>query len=89
MRQDAFRAAGLGRQPAGSPYWMPFVGAPRRPGRQPRPLTERQLRKRMEAVLDEVAALGGAYQLTASQIRRRLLLLERQVQDMIERLPPG
>jgi hypothetical protein len=40
-------------------------------------------------VLDEIPALGGAYDLSAGQIRRRLLLLQQVVQDMLERLPPG
>ena len=37
-------------------------------------LTERQLRKRMEVVLDEVGALGGAHRLPVGQIRYCLLL---------------
>ena len=43
----------------------------------------------MEAVLDEITALGGAYDLSTGQIRRRLLLLQQVVQDMIDRLPEG
>jgi hypothetical protein len=31
--------------------------------------------------------VGGAYQLTAGQIRRRLLLLQQVVQDMLDRWP--
>lgn len=55
--------------------------------RTPRPLTEQQLRKRLEAMQDELAAIGGAYQLSAGQLRRRLLLLQREVQAMLERWP--
>jgi hypothetical protein len=58
-----------------------------RPVRGQRPLTERQLRVRPVALQDEIAAVGGAYQLTAGQIRRRLLLLQREVHVMLERWP--
>jgi hypothetical protein len=61
----------------------------RRAGRWRRPLTEQQLRERVEAMLDEVAALGARYDLSAGQIRYRLLLLERRVRDMLERWPEG
>jgi hypothetical protein len=61
----------------------------RRAGRWRRPLTEQQLRERVEAMLDEVAALGAGYDLSAGQIRYRLLLLERRVRDMLERWPEG
>ena len=54
---------------------------------RPRPLAERQVRARFAGGLDEIAALGGAYQLTAGQIRRRLLLLERQLREVLERWP--
>lgn len=54
---------------------------PRRPVRRPRPLTERQLRKRMQAMLVKIAALGATHQLTAGEIRYRLLLLQRQVRE--------
>jgi hypothetical protein len=36
-------------------------------------------------MLDEIAALGAAYQLTAGQIRRRPLLLQRQIEAMLDR----
>ena len=51
-------------------------------------LTERQLRKRMEVVLDEVGALGAAWGMPVGQIRRRLLLLERQLREVLERWAP-
>ena len=38
-------------------------------------------------MLDEIATLGGGYDLSTGQIRRRLLLLQQVVQDMIDRLP--
>jgi hypothetical protein len=38
----------------------------------------------VEAALDEITALGGAYRLTAGEIRRRLLLLERQLLEVLE-----
>jgi hypothetical protein len=57
--------------------------------RRPRPLTERQLRKRMEAVRDEVEALGVAYQLTTGEIRWRLLLLERHLEETLDRWSPA
>jgi hypothetical protein len=60
----------------------------RRRASHPRPLTERQVYRRLQAALDEIAALGGAYQLTAGEIRRRLLLLERQLREALERWPP-
>lgn len=60
-----------------------------RPGHRPRPLTVRQLRKRLEGLQDEIAALGGAYDQSAGQIRRRLLLLERHIEDTLERWPPA
>jgi hypothetical protein len=73
-------SADLSGRPARWRRWLVF------PNR--RPLNSRQVRKRMEAALDEIAALGGAYQLTAGQIRRRLLLLERQLREVLERWPP-
>jgi hypothetical protein len=36
---------------------------------------------------DEIMALGAAYRLTAGQIRWRLLVLERQVREALERWP--
>ena len=45
----------------------------RGPVRWQRQLTDRQRRKRLEAMLDEIRALGAAYQLTAGQLRWRLL----------------
>jgi hypothetical protein len=60
---------------------------PRRLARKPRPLTARQVRKRLEAMQNEIAAVGGAYQLTAGQIRRRLLLLQCQIWAMLDRWP--
>ena len=60
---------------------------PARPVRWQRPLTEQQLRKRLEALRDEVEALGAAYQLTAGQIRWRLLRLQRRIEETLERLP--
>ena len=59
----------------------------RRPTRQPGPLTERQVQHRLLAAMDEVAALGAAYQLTAGQIRWRLLLLEPQLREALEARP--
>ena len=64
------------------------VGRPsQRPARRLRPPTERQVHRRLQVVLDEIMALGGAYQLSAGQIRRRLLLLERQLREALERWP--
>ena len=59
----------------------------RGPVRWQRPLSERPRRKRLEAMLDEIRALGAAYQLTAGQIRHRLLLLERHVEETLDRWP--
>jgi hypothetical protein len=66
---------------------MPVGRPTRRSVRKPRPLTTRQVRKRLEAMQNEIAAVGGAYRLTAGEIRRRLLLLQRQVQEMLDRWP--
>ena len=48
---------------------------------------EVEVRARVEAVLDEIATLGAAYQLTAGQIRWHLLLLERQARETLDRWP--
>jgi hypothetical protein len=58
-----------------------------RPARTPRRLTEGQVCHRLQAMLDEIAALGGAYQLTAGQIRWRCLLLQQVVQELLDRWP--
>jgi hypothetical protein len=55
--------------------------------RRPRPLTEQQLRKRLQAAQDEVAALAAGHHRTTGQIRYRLLLLERRIEEMLERWP--
>jgi hypothetical protein len=59
----------------------------RGPVRWQRQLTERQRRKRLEAMLDEIRALGAAYQLTAGQLRWRLLRLEQHLEDTLDRWP--
>jgi hypothetical protein len=59
----------------------------RQPMRKPRPLTERQCRARVQAALDELAVLGASQHLSAAQIRYRLIALQRQVRDMLERWP--
>ena len=51
--------------------------------RRPRPFTEEQFRKRLQTAQDEVAALAAGHQLSAGQIRYRLILLERQIQEML------
>jgi hypothetical protein len=56
-----------------------------RPVRKPRPLTELQLRKRMEAMMAEIEGLAAGHQLSAG----RLSLLQRQVQVMFDRWPRG
>ena len=43
----------------------------------------------LQAALDEIVSLGGAWLLPGGQIRRHLLLLQRHVQDMLERGPPS
>jgi hypothetical protein len=63
------------------------MDAVRRPVRRPRPLTEQQLRKRLQAAQDEVGTLAAGYQLSAGQIRYRLLLLEQRIQEMLTRWP--
>jgi hypothetical protein len=35
----------------------------------------------------EIAAIGGAYDQSAGELRRRLLLVERQVRELVERWP--
>jgi hypothetical protein len=69
------------RRPARGRRWLV---PPIRP-----PLSERQVRARVQAALDEIVTLGGAYRLTAGEIRRRLLLLERQVREVLDRWPQG
>ncbi len=67
--------------------WGGRMDAVRRPVRRPRPLTEQQLHKRVQAAMDEVGALGAGHQLSARQIRYRLLLLERKIQEVLTRWP--
>jgi hypothetical protein len=57
----------------------------RGPVRGQRPLSERPRRKRLEATLDEIRALGAAYQLTAGQLRWRLLRLEQHLEEIAGR----
>jgi hypothetical protein len=61
--------------------------APDRRPRRPRPLTDEQLRKRLRAAQDEIATLGGAWGMPVGRLRYRLLLLERRIQEMLERWP--
>ena len=39
--------------------------------------------------MDEITALGGAWQLPVGEMRWRLLLLERQLRETLERWPRG
>jgi hypothetical protein len=55
--------------------------------RRPRPLTEDQLRRRLQTAQDEIATLAAGHQLSAGQIRYRLLLLEQRIQEMLVRWP--
>ena len=55
--------------------------------RRPRPFTEEQLRKRLQAAQDEVATLGAAWEMPVGRLRYRLLQLERRIQEMLERWP--
>jgi hypothetical protein len=41
----------------------------------------------MEAVMDEIAVLAAGHQMSAGEIRYRLLLLLRQVRELVERWP--
>jgi hypothetical protein len=43
----------------------------------------------LQAALDEIATLGAAYDLSTGAIRPRLLLLERHIEETLERWPMG
>jgi hypothetical protein len=58
-------------------------------GRRPRRLADHQVRERLQVALDEITLLGGSYWRTAGEIRHRLLLLERQVRETLDRWPEG
>ena len=55
--------------------------------RQPHRSTIQQGRRSMEAVLDELTAIGSAYRLTAGELRYRVLRLRQLVQDALKRWP--
>ena len=59
------------------------------PSRQPRRFTDQQVHRNMRAVLDELTAIGGAYCLSAAELRYRMLRLRRLVQETLERWPPN
>lgn len=63
--------------------------SPRQRIHQPRQLTERQIRKLLDAVLAEIEALASSHQLSAAQLRYRLLLLQRQLRETVARWPAG
>lgn len=50
-------------------------------------LTLPQARRMVEAMLLEVAAIGGAYHLNAGQLRHRILLVRAVLQELIDRFP--
>lgn len=62
-----------------------------RPERKPtrRRFTLIQVRRRIKAILLEVAAIGGGYDLTAAELRLRALALQVRVQELIDRFPRG
>ena len=79
LRADLFwgiwRSGSAGQDPASD--------RTRGPVRWQRPLCERPRRKRLEAMLDEIRDLGAAYQLTAGQLRWRLLRLDQHLEETL------
>jgi len=52
-----------------------------------RPFTLPQLRRRLKAVLLDMAAIGGGYGLTTGELRLRALAAQVRVQEMLDRFP--
>jgi hypothetical protein len=56
--------------------------------RQPsRKFTIPQARRRLKAAALEIAAIGGAYDHSAGELRRRILVLLATVQELLARFP--
>ena len=49
--------------------------------------TVAQIRRRLKAHLLELAAIGGAYALSKGEIRHRILALQGDVQETLDRYP--
>lgn len=60
---------------------------PPRPPDSPTPLTLAQVRQRLEAIEEKLAALGGAHHLTNGQLRHRALLIRNALERLLERFP--
>jgi hypothetical protein len=55
--------------------------------RPPRRFTIPQAKRRLKALSREIAAIGGAYDQSVGEMRRRLLALLAAVHELIERFP--
>jgi hypothetical protein len=55
--------------------------------RPPRAFTPHQARRRLKAVALEMAAIGGAFDHSAGELRRRVLALLATLHELIARFP--
>lgn len=55
--------------------------------RTPRRFTIPQARRRLKSLALELSAIGGAYDQTAGEVRRRVLALLATVQELLARFP--